>query len=316
MRRPRQRYLAITLTKVNDMVVYRAVAIEDEWCSLLPNAPLTGRVTSSFERALNMALADRALSILTRSLGRSPGALLVAETHLPPVPVGATVSVSESTVEIFLSESRRMEIDISEAERYSALVDTPSAHDEPAVTTAACAAACTAFGAVARSGSFTVAATDGDFHQAMSAALRSRASRLQNELAAQLREQNDGRAAVGDAAARLIGLGAGLTPSGDDYLVGCLAVLRQTRRGAGAAAAIGAAIGAAAPGATTAVSRAYLTAAAASRFHEDLAAAARAGLCGDEEAMAATFMRVADVGATSGTDSLRGVVDTLQALAG
>ena len=103
----------------------------------------------------------------------------------------------------------------------------------------------------------------------------------------------------------LIGLGTGLTPSGDDYLAGLLAGLDAT--GHGSRAAIASAIADAVPGRTTGIGAALLIHAArgeyAERLHDVLAAIA----LGRSHGLAVAIGRAMAYGATSGADSLVGV---------
>jgi hypothetical protein len=111
----------------------------------------------------------------------------------------------------------------------------------------------------------------------------------------------------------LIGLGEGLTPAGDDCLVGVLAVLHRWAPRLARDGAVGSALGRAAQVGTTAIARAFLTHALAGCFSEpvialvtapspDAAARAAADLCG--------------LGATSGADTLAGMSLALRALDG
>lgn len=107
----------------------------------------------------------------------------------------------------------------------------------------------------------------------------------------------------------LIGLGIGLTPSGDDYLVGLLAGLHAT--GDPDRHDLGAAIGLRAPGRTTAVGAAALghatRGAFSERLHDLLAALARGRL--DE--LETPIRRTMAYGATSGSDTLVGLFAAL-----
>ena len=106
----------------------------------------------------------------------------------------------------------------------------------------------------------------------------------------------------------LIGLGPGLTPSGDDFLVGALATLDAV--GAiDAHAALATAVASAAPGATSALSACFLHAAAAGHVGEPLHRAVATLLTGDGDAAVAA---VADIGHSSGWDMLAGIATVLR----
>jgi hypothetical protein len=112
----------------------------------------------------------------------------------------------------------------------------------------------------------------------------------------------------------LLGLGIGLTPSGDDYLVGLLAGMEAA--GDPARFGLAEAIGRQAPARTTAISAASLRHAArgafSERLHDLLLALAR----GDVAGLETPIRRVMAYGATSGTDTLVGLLAALDLAAG
>ena len=104
----------------------------------------------------------------------------------------------------------------------------------------------------------------------------------------------------------LIGLGIGLTPSGDDFLIGLLAGLEATE--AASRAPLAAAIADVAPSRTTAIAAAALRHAADRRFSERLHDVVGA-LCQDDEPAIATAVAAGlAYGATSGSDTLAGLL--------
>jgi len=116
-----------------------------------------------------------------------------------------------------------------------------------------------------------------------------------------------------DGARRLIGLGEGLTPAGDDLLVGSLAVARRFRpdfllENPG----IGLALANAAREGTTIVAREFLLEALEGRFSEIVIALLTAG---DVARARAALDDLLELGATSGADTAAGVRLALDALA-
>ena len=108
----------------------------------------------------------------------------------------------------------------------------------------------------------------------------------------------------------LIGLGPGLTPSGDDFLIGALAALDalvQTKTHT----TLGRAIVAAALARTSPLSASFLRAAAAGHVGENLYAMIAALIGGDADAAIAAAERI---GHTSGWDTLAGAVVTARNL--
>ena len=111
--------------------------------------------------------------------------------------------------------------------------------------------------------------------------------------------------------AGLIGLGPGLTPSGDDFLVGALALLHALaeRR---AHAALARVISGVPRGSTSALSECLLKTAAAGHFGENLCRAVSAVVTGmPDQAVAA----IRKIGHSSGWDMLAGILTALHAVA-
>jgi hypothetical protein len=107
----------------------------------------------------------------------------------------------------------------------------------------------------------------------------------------------------------LIGLGPGLTPSGDDFLIGALAALDALRQ-ANIHASLGRAVIAAAGG-TTPLSASLLRAAAAGHIGESLHMMIAALVTGDADAAIAAAV---GIGHTSGWDALTGAAVTVRSL--
>jgi len=117
------------------------------------------------------------------------------------------------------------------------------------------------------------------------------------------------------AAMRLIGLGAGGTPAGDDFLVGCLAALWSSRRtrDSGLAARLGVAI-ANESRRTNVVSRVYLEAAAIGEVSERLTDLIRAIAEGSAKDSARAAVAAIAVGHTSGADGVFGLLLAAKAI--
>lgn len=118
--------------------------------------------------------------------------------------------------------------------------------------------------------------------------------------------------ALARAAHSLLGLGEGLTPAGDDWLVGALAVLhRLAQRWAFAEGHLASVLVGDAAARTTTVGAAFLAHAVAGEFAEP----ARDLVCAASLAPArAAAARLAAMGATSGADTLAGMRAALDAV--
>jgi Protein of unknown function (DUF2877) len=142
---------------------------------------------------------------------------------------------------------------------------------------------------------------------------RQRLARLQSWLVESLAAR--GAPMPADPVRDLAGLGPGLTPSGDDVLIGALALLDALAQDHAQAdrmrAHLARAVGHLPPGLTSPLSHCFLRVAAAGHVGERLHAAVSSCVIGDVDAVIAA---VGDIGHSSGWDMLAGVVTALDAL--
>jgi hypothetical protein len=104
---------------------------------------------------------------------------------------------------------------------------------------------------------------------------------------------------------RLVGLGSGLTPAGDDWLLGCALVAHLDLPSPAAASILLNAARSAAPG-TTPLSMNWLLAAAAGAFNANWHALLDSCLRADSDAVRRTASRIIVHGHTSGADAIAG----------
>ncbi len=141
--------------------------------------------------------------------------------------------------------------------------------------------------------------------------LRRKLHRATDELAEAARCGNC--AAGAEAASALLGLGNGLTPAGDDILIGFLAGLRSVSRFdrtlENFGVSVGRSIAALAPSRTSTISRIFLLHAAQGLFSENVVDLIRAVLNNEPcSCLSATAERLCRFGASSGIDTLTGIV--------
>jgi hypothetical protein len=137
------------------------------------------------------------------------------------------------------------------------------------------------------------------------------ARRARSRLAEGLRDRTP--AAFVDGALGLLGLGEGLTPAGDDCLVGALAVVhRFARPWLSTHPEIESRVKAASATATTTIAREFVTHALEGRFAESLVDLMSAESAEETDDAATRLLRT---GATSGADTLCGIRLALAALA-
>ncbi|HRD78708.1 MAG TPA: DUF2877 domain-containing protein [Hyphomicrobiaceae bacterium] len=122
-------------------------------------------------------------------------------------------------------------------------------------------------------------------------------------------------AAPRDAVRRLLGLGPGLTPSGDDILAGMLIALHASGR-ANVATELAAIIASMPSELTSVISWAHLDAAAEGLPGPAIHRALIAILAGDHAALSGVLDVIDTVGHCSGWDMLAGAVVALAAVAG
>ena len=245
---------------------------------LFDRGELRGTVVSAHRAALNLVCAGRLVTCSLPELGALPNGITVAgpDDLRSIATTGADVIVDGSSARVW-------------SPVLPPFVETPSLQAvAQAASAAAGAAPAGGFGPLLRS----LDDEDGDlFRAAARPALRAL-------LAA---AQRGDRGAAERAAASLVGLGSGLTPSGDDVLVGFTAALTAARAVLARPIARAAA---AAGGRTTLIARTYLDHAARGEYAErvhDLTAAVAAGA-------EAQVVRGMSWGATSGADLALGIL--------
>jgi hypothetical protein len=117
-----------------------------------------------------------------------------------------------------------------------------------------------------------------------------------------------------EAITKLVGLGPGLTPSGDDFLVGMLVVLSLAGR-FDLVAAVNQVIRPTLAQGMGPISRLHLAAALYGESSERLHAMVNAVLTGDHDVLESQLILISQVGHCSGWDTLAGAVTVLRVLA-
>jgi Protein of unknown function (DUF2877) len=246
-------------------------------------SPRRGRVHSTFTRAWNVELGDgRLLVVHGPGPLRAPLAVALSEPAIPQaLGVGAAVAMTRHRLEV-----AGLAIDLEAAEPIDVMLPPADVGPHPLEE---------AIGGVAG------AETDGVMP------LRRASAALGGAI-----ERRDAGALIG-AARGLIGLGAGLTPAGDDVLVGAFAALhRFAARWLAEHPGIGAELAAAARAGTTPIARDFLEHALAGAFSELILDVVAAPSPAPARVAA---KRLLGFGATSGAETLGGLRLALRALA-
>jgi hypothetical protein len=271
-------------------------------------------IAAVFERSVYLRATDMFLCIGTPAIGNGPITMIgdfgpsnhLADLGLSP---GLPVSISERSIAI--GGSIRFTFEQCELWRPSGwpLPQTyPQLTDacDDLVRLARAEAPAEGFAQVYRS------RERGTDETPLARIARARVARFQSWLCDTLETDYIETTASVDATRGLIGLGPGLTPSGDDFLVGALAVLDALAERK-ALAALAHAIAAAPRGLTSPLSGYLLRAAAAGHVGEPLCRAVSAVISG----MAGTAVAaIRNIGHSSGWDMLVGVMSALRVVAG
>jgi hypothetical protein len=295
------------------MRLLQALHVSDRVFAWLEQRP-EGRVHSLFDRACNLDWGDDLITLAQPAYGMMPGGIAVAPAggerwnFLPGEPVRW-----EAALQRLVGVSAT--VDLSGAARWANRPPAPGVAPGPVVADRAAAAA-----AVVRThGRGEMAGVAGlaglEPPDASGDPLLRWSTHARGPLQALLRAAATGDVTAADPALRsLIGLGEGLTPSCDDFVLGLLAVLHFGGCGlSGPQAAWGRWLGeqaaALAEKGTTPVSRNYLRLAAGGGFGERLEAVTLALLAPEPDCdVASTALKLIQHGHSSGTDSLVGVI--------
>jgi hypothetical protein len=265
------------------------------------------RVAAVFSRSLHLESDGDFICIGDPSIGRGPlnavldgaGWMRLA-TALPPVGISARITLDAIRI-------GGVALDTTRAEPWSP-PPWPSAAKRKGAVQALQRLQCLAGEQAPANGlARTVLGVASDQHSALERMARPRVERLRTWVAAR-----PSASAGAPPPVDLLGLGPGLTPSGDDLLCGMLVALHAVGQ-ADMAHELYAEIAKAAPSATSPISGAFLRAAGEGLGCEALHATIAAVLEGQIEALAGGVEALGRVGHTSGWDALAGALLVLQA---
>ncbi len=267
-------------------------------------ATTTARVLNVFDRACNLLNQDDAvLALVTSERGLTPFGLVVAAEERTPfrgLPANSPVRVDQRNNRLTIGA---LLIDYSAAALWEARPAWPALvhlfRDDPARLAHLAALA----SEVELPGSLLDLLRPVAGDTALTQALLARARQGAWTLAQGLAVLDSDQAALG--ARTLAGLGGGLTPAGDDFIVGALLAAWAGLYGTGVEQLAAAVVAAAAPRTTT-LSAAYLRAAAQGECSAHWHALFEAQLRDDWPATRAAMQSLVSIGHTSGADALAG----------
>lgn len=279
----------------------------------------TARVLNTFDRACNLINQDEAiLALVTSEHGLNPFAMVVASAD--PMPFQAVSATSVVSVEAHRLAVGSLQINVESASLWNPIPDWPALRQMFADHPARFEGLANTVMELAIGGSlldlyltpaFDTLSLDAAHRVSRRASgwgmrqqtLLDRARQGAAQLVRGLLAGSTVQCLAGAKA--LAGLGGGLTPAGDDFIVGALLAAWAGRYGSGAEAWCQPIIETAAP-LTTTLSAAYLHAAARGECMVQWHALFEALLCAEAQALRAAMRALMAIGHTSGADTLAG----------
>lgn len=264
----------------------QAIAIAHPLAEALRTRPFDGHIFSAFKRAYNLIDAqDRVIALTSFEMGRGPFSIVVdGESFFSALKLKQPVFITPECINI-----DKWKIDLTKAEVWEPQITWPT---EPLEISKAI---------------FEILQPYNHWPQLepnspIARQIVSRLSQAANQFnQALIRNEN-----IEAAVMQLVGLGGGLTPAGDDYLVGVMAALRLR----GDLDYLSEIIQTALPR-TTSLSGAFLAAAAWGEFMEPWHNLAQALSNSDDAAFQRAVNRISQFGASSGRDALAGFTAVL-----
>jgi hypothetical protein len=260
---------------------------------------LRGFVHSVFERVINVEREDGELfTIASRDLDNAPATLIADAAGFATTGIarGDRVDAVQSGIAI----AGRLDIRLDEASAWDARLPGYPADDSRLRENLRKVRA--RIGPRAIGGGPPRGAAPSAIARVMAATLERRARMLRAALCA------GDVAAAGLHGKAMMGLGPGLTPSGDDFLVGLLATLHVPQNPCRELAGVCDDILVDVARRTNAISAAALQAAARGRVREAIQVLMRELMHGTPNRLAAALSRVLAIGSTSGTDIVAGML--------
>ena len=284
--------------------ILRLGSIDAAFMNALQAGSFTGRVHSVFHRVVNLERAGgRLFTLAARELDNAPDTAIAMVSNFGAL--GLDAGDVFSSIDGELSIGAGIGLHWAAAPIWQARLPRYATTRAGMVDQLRAARSTLARGAVG-GGPFGRLAGEAACAPEIGAALEERSTRLLEALA-QGRDDDACRHAVS-----LLGLGPGLTPSGDDFLVGLFAVLNVAGSPCCGRLNGGVDVLAHAADATHAISLAALSAAAEGRVRESISELIEALIHGSRQTLTGPLRRVLAVGATSGADIVAGILAGLE----
>ena len=280
-------------------VAIRARSIDRQLLEMLQGEGLSGRVHSAFDRVINIECERGDLCTLAcRDLDDAPSTAILDLTGFRATGIAAGDPVAGIGEELRVGDC--LVIVPPTALRWDCVLpDYPDEDGPLRANLRALQRHLAHLGATG--GMLAPRLPTGEFEAAVAELLEQRAVALQSALAVA------DFASARRHATGMLGLGPGLTPSGDDFLVGLFAVLNVAGSPCHGWLGGGTELLATAARSTHAISLAALTEAAHGRVRESIATLIEHLMYGAPERLVAPLQRVLAIGSTSGADIVAGI---------
>lgn len=288
-------------------MTYSSQAISGDSCFIerIQHGNFTGRVHSIFDRTFNIQSEDRGelFTIANESLDNGPNTLVTEFTHFSEMDIAIDdrVYAMNNTLCIL----NKIKIKLDDAKKWNSVLPPYPANEQQLRRNLN--AARLFIDHYGKNGGMKRSHTDGSsFDQEVTRLLAER-SRLLLQAISRGSMQQAEREAAG-----LVGLGFGLTPSGDDFLVGLFVVFNLPMSPLYHCRSFCMQVAAQSIGRTNEISYITLKKAATGQARESLIRLLRDLTVGSEESMRASLGSVLNIGSTSGTDIAIGIVSGLE----
>jgi hypothetical protein len=283
--------------------ILRSGVLAQEFCRSHARAT----VEAVFERSFYLRSGDEFICVGEPEIGNGPLTLIGNLGRLSDLALQPRQSVEVCNRHILIDNSIRLTLDRSEAWRSPCwpICQPPIRLIETCTTLGRRATIDAPEEGLARQ----IGETSG--HQPLARVARPRIAVFERWLSGVLDAGPAPAMVSGDAIGGLLGLGPGLTPSGDDFLVGALVLLDCVGERV-AHAALARAIINVLPGSTSPLSACFLRAAAAAHVGEKLHRAVSSVIAGDVDA---AIEAIENIGHSSGWDMMAGITATLRVAA-
>lgn len=278
---------------------------DDGFLHLIKEVLFIGTVHSIFERTINVEClgSGELYTIASCKVDNAPNTLVTDLERCSSLGLAERDRVF--AVNRSLRVGNKLTVSIEQAEPWQSVLPAYPADDKRLRSNLQAAKAY--IEAHGQMGGMKQAATFGNSFEAETARL------LEERSSFLLRELSNGNwSGAADFAIGLIGLGPGLTPSGDDYLTGLFTVFNLPGSPLGAHRSFCEKVAAASSGLTNPISCITMKKAATGQVRESIIGFLQSAIEGGVQQMIVSLTAVLSIGSSSGTDIALGLIDGLE----